>query len=54
MKLSSTGNPHARRLGLCSAYSLLYGVRKPGELAAVVRETGAEITAIEGVYILGT
>ncbi|MDR1308021.1 MAG: PHP domain-containing protein, partial [Treponema sp.] len=34
------------RLGLTSAYSFLYGVRKPRELAAVVRSLGAETLCI--------
>jgi DNA polymerase-3 subunit alpha/error-prone DNA polymerase len=35
-----------RRLGLTSAYSFLYGVRKPGELAAAARSLGTEVFCI--------
>jgi DNA polymerase-3 subunit alpha/error-prone DNA polymerase len=34
------------RLGLTSAYSTLYGVRKPGELAAEARSLGTEVFCI--------
>jgi DNA polymerase-3 subunit alpha/error-prone DNA polymerase len=34
------------RLGLCSAYSFLYGVHLPGKLAAAVRSAGAEVLCI--------
>jgi DNA polymerase-3 subunit alpha/error-prone DNA polymerase len=34
------------RLGFVSAYSFLYGVRKPGELAAAARSLGTEVFCI--------
>jgi DNA polymerase-3 subunit alpha/error-prone DNA polymerase len=34
------------RLGLCSAYSLLYGVHGPGELAAAAKAMGAGVVGI--------
>jgi DNA polymerase-3 subunit alpha/error-prone DNA polymerase len=34
------------RLGLCSAYSLLYGVKRPGELIENVKALGTEVVCI--------
>jgi hypothetical protein len=34
------------RLGLCSSYSLLYGVRRPGELIDKVKTLGTDVVCI--------
>jgi DNA polymerase-3 subunit alpha/error-prone DNA polymerase len=34
------------RLGLCSSYSLLYGVRRPGELIENVKALGTDVVCI--------